>query len=43
MLEPIYLVDFPPSMSSYKMAIEKYYKGIKKGEFNEDHTSRDLN
>ena len=32
-MEPIYLGDFAPSIASSKMAIEKYDKGIKEGQF----------
>ena len=32
-MEPIYLGDLVPSIASSKKIIEKYYKGIKKGDF----------
>ena len=31
-MEPIYIGDLVPSISSYKKIIEKYDKGIKEGE-----------
>ena len=42
-MEPIYLGDSVPSMASYKMAIEKYDKGIKLGEFYEEPLGGDFN
>ena len=41
-MEPIYVVDLLPSIASYKKIIEKYDKGIKKGEFYEEPTGRDF-
>ena len=41
-MEPIYVVDLFPSMATYKMAIEKYDKGIKEGEFYEEPLGRDF-
>ena len=35
-MEPIYKVYLIPSIASYKRVIEKYYKGIKEGEFYEE-------
>ena len=32
-MEPIYLVDLIPSITSSKKIIEKYDKGIKEGKF----------
>ena len=32
-MEPIYVGDLLPSIASYKKIIEKYDKGIKKGNF----------
>ena len=41
-MEPIYLGDLFPSIVSSKKIIEKYYKGIKEGEFYEEPTGRDF-
>ena len=41
-MEPIYLGDLLPSISSYKKIIEKYDKGIKEGGFYEEPTSRNF-
>ena len=35
-MEPIYLEDLVPSIASSKKIIEKFYKGIKEGEFYEE-------
>ncbi len=35
-MEPIYVGDLIPSIASSKKIIEKYYKGIKEGEFYEE-------
>ena len=32
-MEPKYVGDLLPSIASYKKIIEKYYKGIKEGDF----------
>ena len=42
-MEPIYVGDLIPSIASYKKIIEKYYKGIKAGEFYEEPIGRDVN
>ena len=42
-MEPIYLGDLIPTIASSKKIIEKYDKGIKKGEFYEEPTCRDFN
>ena len=42
-MEPIYLGDLAHSRSSYKMAIAKYEKGIKEGEFYEETLGGDFN
>ena len=42
-MEPIYSGDLSPSMASYIMAIEKYDKGIKGGEFYEEPLGGDFN
>ena len=42
-MEPIYLGDLFPSIVSSKKIIEKYYKGIKKGEFYEKPNNGDFN
>ena len=42
-MEPIYVGDLIPSIASYKKIIEKYDKGIKEGEFNEEFLGRDFN
>ena len=41
-MEPIYLGDLVPSIASYKKVIEKYYKGIKEGEFYEEPLGGDF-
>ena len=41
-MEPIYVGDLVPSIASYKKVIEKYEKGIKKGEFYEEHHGEDF-
>ena len=43
MIEPTYLGDLLSSVASYKMAIEKYDKGIKEGEFYEEPIVGDFN
>ena len=42
-MESIYVGDLIPSIASYKKIIEKYYKGIKEGEFCEEHIGGDFN
>ena len=42
-MEPIYLGDLIPSITSSKKIIEKYYKGIKEGGFYDEPTGRDFN
>ena len=42
-MEPIYLGELIPSIASSKKIIEKYDKGIKEKEFNEEPTGRDFN
>ena len=42
-MEPIYVGDLLPSIASYKKIIEKYDKGIREGEFYEEHIGRDCN
>ena len=42
-MEPIYLGDLIPPIASSKKIIEKYDKGIKEGEFYEDHIGLDFN
>ena len=42
-MEPIYVWDLLPSIASYKKIIEKYDKGIKKGEFYEEPNGQDFN
>ena len=42
-MEPIYLGDLVPSIASSKKNIEKYYKGIKEGEFYKEPIARDFN
>ena len=42
-MESIYLGDLIPSISSSKKIIEKYDRGIKKGEFYEEPTGLDFN
>ena len=42
-MESIYLGDLASSMATYKMAIEKYDKGIKEGEFYEETLGGDFN
>ena len=41
-MEPLYLGDLIPSIASSKKIIEKYYQGIKEGEFYEEPTGRDF-
>ena len=41
-MEPIYLRYLIPSIASSKKIIEKYDKGIKKGEFYEEPIGGDL-
>ena len=42
-MEPIYVGDLIPSIASYKKIIEKYYKGIKEGEFYQEPICVDFN
>ena len=42
-MEPIYLGDLIPSITSSKKIIEKYDKGLKEGGFYEEPTGRDFN
>ena len=42
-MEPIYVGDLFPSITSYIKIIEKYYKGIKEGEFYEEPLGGDFN
>ena len=42
-MKTIYVGDLVPSVKSYKRIIEKYEKGIKKGEFFEEPLSEDFN
>ena len=42
-MESIYLGDLVPSIASSKKIIEKYYKGIKEGEFYEETIGGDYN
>ena len=42
-MEQIYVGDLVPSIASYKRVIEKYEKGIKKGEFYEGLLVGDFN
>ena len=42
-MEPIYVGDLVPSISSYKSAIEKYDRFIKEGEFYEEPFGGDFN
>ena len=42
-MEPIYVVDFLHSTTSYDKIIEKYDKGIKEGEFYEEPIGPDFN
>ena len=41
-MEPIYVGDLIPSIASFEKIIEKYYKGIKEGEFYEEPIGGDL-
>ena len=43
MMEQIYVGDLIPLISAFKKIIEKYYKGIKEGEFYEEPIGRDFN
>ena len=40
-MEPFYVGDLVPSISSYEKVIEKYERGIKKGEFHEEPIGED--
>ena len=42
-MEQIYVGDLIPSIASSKKINEKYYKGIKEGEFHEEPIGRDFN
>ena len=42
-MNPIYVGDLLPSIASYKKIIEKYDKGIKEGEVNEESLVGDFN
>ena len=42
-MEPIYVGDLIPSITSYKKLIEKYDKSIKEGEFYEEPIGLDCN
>ena len=42
-MKPIYLGDLIPLIDSSKKIIEKFYKGIKEGEFYEEPICRDFN
>ena len=42
-MEPIYVGNLNPSIASFKKIIEKYYKGIKEGEFYEEPIGLDFN
>ena len=42
-MEPIYVGDLVPSIASYKRAIEKYERGLKKGDFYEESIGDDFN
>lgn len=40
-MEPIFVGDLIPSISSYLKVIDKYEKGLKKGEFQEEQIAED--
>ena len=40
-MEPIFVGDLIPSISSYQKVIEKYEKALKKGEFHEEPIGED--
>ena len=42
-MEPVYVGDLIPSIASFEKIIEKFYKGIKDGEFYEEPTGRYFN
>jgi len=42
-MEPISVGDLIPSTASFKRIIEKYFRGIKEGEFYEEPIGRDFN
>ena len=42
-MEPIHIGDIVPSIASCKKIIEKYYIGIKEGEFYKESIGRDFN
>ncbi len=40
-MEPIYIGDLVPSINSYQKIIDKYKRGLKKGEFYEEPIGED--
>ena len=42
-METIYLADLVPSIASYERVIEKYEKGLQKGNFHEEPIGEDFN
>ena len=42
-MEPKYVGDLIPSIAFSKKIIEKYYKGIKEGDFYKEPIGRDVN
>tara|TARA_Y100000766_G_scaffold131408_1_gene112974 strand:+ start:248 stop:388 length:141 start_codon:yes stop_codon:yes gene_type:complete len=41
-MEPIFVGDLVPSIASYKRVIEKYERGLKKGDFYEEPIGEDF-
>ena len=41
-MQPIYVGDLIPSTNSYKKIIDKYERGLQKGEFYEEPIGEDL-
>ena len=41
-MQPIYVGDLIPSINSYKKIIDKYERGLQKGEFHEEPIGEDL-
>ena len=41
-MNPIYVGDLIPSINSYQKIVDKYERGLKKGEFYQEPTGDDL-
>ena len=42
-MEPIFVGDLVPSVATYKRVMEKYARGLKKGDFYEEPICEDFN